>query len=291
MIYRVRHVTRYAYENAVDLAAHMLHLRPRALAGQALGRVGLLAAPTPERVVEGSDHFGNAVTWLFLERAHADFTVALEAEVTVGFAPPPPPEATLAWEEVVALAAAGGPVSWAAAEFIHPSPMAESTQGVIAWAAPCFPPGRPVLAGLLALNAQFRRDFAFRPGVTHLATTPAEILRRREGVCQDFSHLMIAALRGLGLPARYVSGYLRTRPPPGGTRRQGADQSHAWVAAWMGPEAGWVMLDPTNDLVVRDEHVVLGWGRDYGDVSPVRGVILGGGAHRVAVSVELEALE
>ena len=127
--------------------------------------------------------------------------------------------------------------------------------------------------------------------MTTLATPVGEILERREGVCQDFSHLMICALRGLGLPARYVSGYIRTRPPPGLSRRRGADQSHAWVGCWLGPEHGWTDLDPTNGLVVGDEHVVLAWGRDYGDVTPVRGVILGGGEHSLSVRVDLEPTE
>ncbi|HTW29855.1 MAG TPA: transglutaminase family protein, partial [Acetobacteraceae bacterium] len=118
----------------------------------------------------------------------------------------------------------------------------------------------------------------------------SEVMHRREGVCQDFTHVMLSALRGLGLPARYTSGYIRTRPPPGRERRRGADQSHAWVSAWMGPAHGWVQLDPTNGVVVRDEHVVLAWGRDYGDISPLRGVILGGGAHSLQVSVDLDPL-
>jgi transglutaminase-like putative cysteine protease len=119
----------------------------------------------------------------------------------------------------------------------------------------------------------------------------AEVMARREGVCQDFTHLMVSALRALGLPARYVSGYIRTRPPPGQKRRRGADQSHAWVSAWLGPGFGWVDLDPTNGIVVRDEHVVLGWGRDYGDVSPTRGVVLGGGEHGLSIGVDLEPVE
>ncbi len=157
-----------------------------------------------------------------------------------------------------------------------------------AYAAPSFPPRRPVLAALLELNARIRRDFTFRAGVTTTATTIKEVLTRRQGVCQDFAHLMISALRGLGLPARYVSGYIRTRPPPGGKRRLGADQSHAWVGCWLGPQHGWVDLDPTNDLVVKEEHVVLGWGRDFRDVTPLRGVLLGGSEHELSVRVELE---
>jgi transglutaminase-like putative cysteine protease len=289
--YRVHHATTYGYGASVDLASHMLHLRPRVLPGQNVLRAAITAHPSPERVVEGHDHFGNQVAWLFLEREHADFCVTLDALVDVDFSTPPEPATTLGWERVVALVAAGGAPSWREAEFVFGSPMAPVDRLAGAWAAKDFPPDRPVLEGLLALNARFRSEFVFRPGVTHLHTSVGEVLRRREGVCQDFTHLMISGLRALGLPARYVSGYLRTRPPPDGVRRLGADQSHAWVAAWLGPDHGWVMLDPTNDLLVRNEHVVLGWGRDYGDVSPVRGVILGGGEHTVSVSVEMEPIE
>jgi transglutaminase-like putative cysteine protease len=144
-----------------------------------------------------------------------------------------------------------------------------------------------VLAGLLELNGRIRRDFAFRPGVTGVATPVSQVLAQRAGVCQDFTHLMITGLRGLGLPARYVSGYIRTHPGPGSTALRGADQSHAWVGCWLGPADGWVDLDPTNDLVAGEEHVVLGWGRDFADVSPLRGIILGGGEHRLDVSVDL----
>jgi transglutaminase-like putative cysteine protease len=148
-----------------------------------------------------------------------------------------------------------------------------------------------VLEALLDLNNRFYKEFRFRSGVTSIATPVTQIMQRREGVCQDFSHAMISGLRGIGLPARYTSGYIRTRPPPGQVKRQGADQSHAWVGCWLGPEHGWVDIDPTNGIVVKDEHVVLGWGRDFSDVSPVRGVILGGGDHVVRVGVDLEPLD
>lgn len=142
--------------------------------------------------------------------------------------------------------------------------------------------------GVIDLLDRIRRDFKFQSGVTTIATPVGKVLAQRAGVCQDFSHLMISGLRSLGIPARYVSGYIRTKPPPGQQRRRGADQSHAWVGVWLGPEHGWVDVDPTNNLIVHDEHVVLGWGRDYGDLSPVRGVILGGGKHTLSVSVDLE---
>ncbi|MBR0647306.1 transglutaminase family protein [Plastoroseomonas hellenica] len=290
MLYRLRHTTRYVYASPVDLAAHVLHLTPRALPGQRVLSAALISRPAAARLTAGFDHFGNPVTRIFLEGSHAEFEVTAEAMVDVGFPAPPPAAATFAWESVAAAARAGGEGAWQAAEFLFPSAMAPADAAVGAYAAPSFPPGRPVLAGLLDLNARIKRDFAFRPGATDIATPVSRVLAARAGVCQDFSHLMIVGLRALGLPARYVSGYLRTRPPPGQKRRVGADASHAWVGCWLGPAGGWVDLDPTNDLVVRDEHVVLGWGRDYRDVSPVRGVILGGGEHSLSVGVDLEPL-
>lgn len=295
MRYRVRHATRYDYAAGVDLAAHLLHLAPRTdLAGQRVLSAAITATPAPSRRREGRDHFGNAATWLFLDAPHTIFEVISEAEVEVDFPPPPAAAATPAWEAVTAAAAgAAGPAggAWEAAEFAQGSPMAPASRPAGAYAAASFPAGRPVLEGLLDLNARIAREFSFRAGVTTIATPVEEVLARRQGVCQDFTHLMVAALRALGLPARYVSGYVRTRPPPGQARRRGADQSHAWVGAWLGPGLGWVDLDPTNALVVRDEHVVLGWGRDFSDVSPVRGVVLGGGAHVPVVSVDLEPLQ
>ncbi|MCS6853337.1 MAG: transglutaminase family protein [Elioraea sp.] len=288
MRYRVVHRTAYTYGEAVDLAAHLLHLTPRPLPGQTVLAATITAEPEPARSVTAEDHFGNVATWLFHTEPHADFVVTLEAEVEVAFPAPPEPGSTLPWEAVRDLVAAGGPEAWAQAEFAVASPMAPRDGQAGRYVRDSFPPGRPILAGLLELTARIRRDFAFRPGTTTLATPIAQVMQTRAGVCQDFAHLMIGGLRALGLPARYVSGYIRTRPKPGAERRRGADQSHAWVGVWLGPDHGWVDLDPTNDLVVRDEHVVLAWGRDYADVSPVRGIILGGGRHSLAVSVDLE---
>jgi transglutaminase-like putative cysteine protease len=291
MRYRVTHVTTYAYGEVVDLASHLLRLTPRALPGQVVLASALVADPAPVRITTGTDHFGNDCTWLFVDTPHDRFSVTLTAEVEAEFAPPPPVPVTLPWEQVAALAARGGAEGARAAEFAFGSAMAPADAAAGAYAAESFPPGRKVLAGLLDLQGRIRRDFTFRAGVTTVSTPIAQVLAARAGVCQDFAHVMIAGLRWLGLPARYVSGYVRTRPRPGQKRRQGADQSHAWVGAWLGPAHGWVDLDPTNDLVVRDEHVVLGWGRDYADVSPLRGVLLGGGAHTLSVSVDLDPLQ
>lgn len=290
MKYRVRHTTTYAYRESVDLASHMVHLLPRALPHQKIISADLDTTPAAARCTEGVDHFGNRVSWLFLDRPHAAFEVSLSASVDVGFPAPADAADTPAWESIAGLARGSGGEAWQIAELAFASPMAPADPAVGAYAVESFPAGRSVLAGLLDLNGRIRRDFTFRSGVTTIATPVGQVLKQRAGVCQDFSHLMISGLRALGLPARYVSGYIRTRPPPGQVARRGADQSHAWVGAWLGPAHGWIDIDPTNDLVVKDEHVVLGWGRDYGDVSPVRGVLLGGGSHRLSVSVDLEAV-
>jgi transglutaminase-like putative cysteine protease len=284
--YALTHVTSYRYAAPVDLATHLLHLTPRAVPGQRVISSTLDLAPGVGQRVEGIDHFGNGTTWLSVDAPHDAFRAALHAEVEVAFAPPP--ATTPRWEAV--RDAAATPDGWEALEFAMPSAHAPADAGAGAYARQSFPPGRPVLDGLRDLAGRIKRDFAFKPGVTTISTPVAQVLALRAGVCQDFAHLMIAGLRWLGLPARYVSGYVRTRPPPGQQRRQGADQSHAWVGCWLGPEHGWVDLDPTNDLVVADEHVLLGWGRDYADISPVKGILLGGGRQVLEVSVDLVAL-
>jgi transglutaminase-like putative cysteine protease len=285
MMYWVRHITSYAYDQPVDLAAHLLHLKPRALPGQRVIHARIRCQPAPDHATETHDHFGNAATRIFIAAPHQHFEVTAEALVSVDFAPPPPPEATLPWDIVADQAQRGRDE---ATEYLHPSAHAPALAEAAEFARPCFPPGRPVLAALLHLNERIATEFRFQAGVTSISTPVEEVLRLRRGVCQDFTHLMIAALRSLGLPARYMSGYIRTRPLPGQERRRGADQSHAWVGAWLGERDGWVGLDPTNGIIVRDEHVVIAWGRDFADISPLRGVILGGGAHHLSVSVDLE---
>lgn len=291
MKYRIRHVTTYEYDDKVDLASHLLHLTPRALPCQTVSASSLAYAPTPGRVSTSIDHFGNQVTLVFLDLPHDRFEVTVDARVCVEFPAPPPAEATPPWEAVAAAARLGGRAGWQAAEFTFASPMAPADAGAGAYAAISFPPGRPIYAGVRDLTTRIRREFAFKSGVTTIATPVSRVLAQRAGVCQDFSHLMIAGLRALGLPARYVSGYLRTRPPPGVTPRLGADQSHAWVGCWLGPDHGWVDLDPTNDVLPSIRHITLAWGRDYGDVSPLRGVVLGGQEHRLHVGVSVYPVE
>ncbi|HYZ62199.1 MAG TPA: transglutaminase family protein [Acetobacteraceae bacterium] len=291
MKYRVRHATRYGYSKPVDLAAHLLHLRPRRCTAQDVADERLTITPDPSRRVDRLDHFGNLVTWLFFDQPHNSFEVTSESVVEVRKPPHPNPDATPSWETVRDAARQPGPSAWHAAEFRCDSPMVPRLAAAGEYAAPSFAPGRTVLAALTDLNDRMYREFSFRAGATTISTPIAEVLERRQGVCQDFTHLMLSSLRALGIPARYTSGYIRTRPLPGQEQRRGADQSHAWVGAWLGPAHGWIGLDPTNGVLVGDEHVVVALGRDFSDISPVRGMILGGGRHVLRVGVDLEPID
>lgn len=282
--YRLRHRTTYAYVEAVDLATHMLHLSPRQTDRQRVLAAEILCEPAPSTRTVAADHYGNLVTWLFLERSHTRLELVLNALVEVSATAPAGP-AGIAWESVHDMA------PWDVAEFVFDSALAPASAAARDYAAPSFPPGRDAFDAVRELTARIRRDFAFKPGVTSVSTPVAQVLTLKAGVCQDFAHVMIAGLRAHGVPARYVSGYIRTRPRPGEEKRRGSDVSHAWVAAWLGAGLGWVEFDPTNDLVVASDHVVLGHGRDYADISPVRGVLLGGRRHAVTVGVDLEPAE
>jgi len=291
MIYTLRHETRYDYSRPVDLSAHVLHLTPLRLPWQRVISCELNADPAPARLRSAVDCFGNTAHWMFLDAPHPEFRAVLSAVVAVDAPPPPAPDATLCWEDVATIAKLGGRDGFAVAEFLFASAMVAPFADASGYTRTSFPAGRSIMAGVWDLTLRIRRDFSFRAGVTEIGTPLSQVLQQRAGVCQDFAHLMIAGLRGIGLPARYASGYIRTRPPKNGVRRRGADQSHAWVSCWLGPDHGWIDLDPTNGLIIADEHVVLAYGRDYADVSPLAGVILGGGAHRVHVSVDLEPTE
>ncbi len=284
MIYRLHHATTYDYAEPVVLGTHFMHLLPRVRPGQIIREAQLDISPKPDSRRNEIDHFGNHTTTVSMTAPHRQFMVALSATVDVVQPQPPPAAATMAWSDIAALALDDPEV----AEFCLPSNLATPSPELAAYAVASFPPRRPVLAGLLDLNKRIFDDMAYRSGVTHTGTTAAQTLKSKAGVCQDYAHLMIAGLRAIGLPARYVSGYLRTWPVAGEVRRRGADQSHAWISSWLGAEVGWVDFDPTNNLLVSDEHVTLAWGRDFQDVSPLRGIILGGGRHSLRVNVDLD---
>ncbi len=283
-LYRLHHVTTYDYAEPVVIGTHFMHLLPRERPGQIVREAQLDISPLPDNRRDEIDHFGNHTTSVSLAGAHKQFSVSLSATVDVWHPAPPPAEQTPRWEAI----AAWGQQDPEVAEFCLPSKLAMPAGEIADYAAVSFLPGRKILDALLELNQRIFTEMNYKPGVTNNFTTALQILHTRTGVCQDYAHFMLACLRALGLPGRYVSGYLRTLPPPGQVKRRGADQSHAWVGAWLGPETGWVDFDPTNNLLVCDEHVTLAWGRDFSDVSPLRGIILGGGRHSLHVGVDLE---
>ena len=287
MIYDVRQTTTYVYESAVTRARNVLRLTPAARERQRVTAAILGIDPVPVHRREATDFFNNRLTMVELEEPHERLTVKLSARVSVAPVDAVDKDSTPPWESVRAETYAsedmgpGSPV-----HFLYPSRRVPLDPEIREYARESFVPGRPVLAGADDLMRRIKRDFTYDPKATTVTTTPSAAFALRRGVCQDFAHIMIGGLRGLGLPAAYVSGYLRTVPRPGTVRLEGADAMHAWIMAWCGA-AGWWGLDPTNALVASEDHVTLAIGRDYADVSPIDGVVLASGQQRLSVAVDV----
>ncbi|HWS58689.1 MAG TPA: transglutaminase family protein [Actinotalea sp.] len=294
--YDLVHRTRFTYDEPVTDSYGRAVLIPRQLPDQVRHEAEIAVDPAPADTAEHVDHFGNTSTYFAVTTPHTELVVTARSRVTVDRVPASVarlPRVT--WQDVGrAVRARGlttattdgiGPV--ALHEALLPSRHVAFADEVRRWAAPSFAAGRPLAEVLADLAHRIRSEMTYRSGSTTVHTTQVELLERRVGVCQDFAHLMIAALRLHGVPARYASGYLETRPAPGREKLRGADASHAWVSAWV-PGAGWVEVDPTNDCFIDERYVVLGWGRDYGDVPPLRGVIFTeGSGSTLSVSVDL----
>jgi transglutaminase-like putative cysteine protease len=291
--YRVRHETVYSYGGDVAHSHQLLHLSPRNALRQICHARTITLMPQPGIRSDDIDAFGNHVTRLEYDLPHDRLEVLAEAGVEVQAAPATDPEGSDEWEAVgVSLAYSGKPMQGDlldACKYRMESSYIRIKQAFTDYAADCFLPKRPVLAAADALMHKIHGEFKYAPGSTTIRTSAIEAFEARQGVCQDFAHIMIGCLRSRGLAARYVSGYLRTLPPPGADAAYvGADASHAWVSVFC-PPFGWVDLDPTNDVRVSSDHIIIGWGRDFGDVSPLRGVIVGGGRHRLSVRVSVQA--
>lgn len=287
MLYDVSHRTTYRYSIPVSFSHHVLHLVPRQCTRQDTRRTMLSVMPTPTIHASSLDAFGNPLTFITLQERHTELALQVRSAIEV-FAPGhPEPSATAPWDGVYdALLEDRSEAGLDALQYAFASPRVPASLDLEAYARVSFTPGRPLLEGALDLTARIFREFTYDAHATTVSTPVDEVFANRRGVCQDFAHLEIASLRSLRLPARYVSGYLLTRPPEGRERLVGADASHAWLSLWV-PEYGWVDLDPTNNLLVGEEHITLGWGRDYGDVSLVKGAIFGGGAHKIEVAVDV----
>jgi transglutaminase-like putative cysteine protease len=292
MRYRVRHETVYRYGGDVAHSHQLLHLTPRDSANQICRSRTITLDPQPSTRREDVDAFGNCVTRLEYDLPHDRLEVLAEVDVEVDAPRDVWDTESAAWESVRdALTYSGQPMTAAdldACRFRMESNYVRVKQTFSDYAADCFAPGRPLLAGAESLMHKMHRDFSYQPGTTNISTSAIEAFAARRGVCQDFAHIMLACLRSRGLAARYVSGYLRTTPPGSDASLLGADASHAWVSVFC-PPFGWIDLDPTNDVRVGTDHIVIAWGRDFGDVSPLRGVIVGGGRHRLSVRVSVQA--
>jgi len=280
--YQVVHTTQYQYSEDVSVSHHVARVAPRVFPGQECLQHDLQIEPAPAVIRPHRDYFGNGVTFFIIERAHTELTVRATSTVTIHGRTPPSLESTPPWEQ----ARDFDSLPLDAIECLFDSASIAVSDAIVAYAHPSFTPGRPILEAVADLTQRIHTDFTFDPEATTVATPLRDVLALRRGVCQDFARLGIACLRSQGLAARYVSGYLETVAAPGTPHLTGVDASHAWLAVYC-PGLGWIDVDPTNNLFPSTRHVTLAWGRDYADVSPVRGVILGGGQHTLHVSVDV----
>lgn len=287
MIFDVSHKTHYSYSLPVVQSQHLIHLSPRRLARQIIRHHSVIVEPAPALRYDGVDAFGNPVLILDIEVPHKELVLHARTSVETLVATAFEPAATLTWDrldESFKWLDDGMPLD--VIQYRCASRLTMASPEIRAYAKQSFTPGRPVLEAAVDLSRRIFTDFKFDAAATDVSTPIEQVFKQRRGVCQDFAHLALTCLRAMRVPGRYVSGYILTRPPPGQKRLQGADASHAWISVWS-PEAGWVDLDPTNGIIVADEHVTIAYGRDYDDVSPISGVLLGGGDHTVAVSVDV----
>lgn len=292
MIYDIRHVTTYSYETQVSFARCSLRLEPLSGGGQELISHSVDIRPRPSERTARRDFFGTLTESIVIDTQHRHLRIDARSRVKLSRTPPERDAPSSAWERVrdAAFEATSlGPSS--PIGYVFASALVPVLAPVADYAAGSFPAGTGIVAGAADLMRRIHKEFRYDPKATVISTPLREVFDKRHGVCQDFAHVMIAGLRGLGLPAAYVSGYLRTIPPEGEPRLQGADATHAWVSVWCGEALGWVGFDPTNDLLVGNDHIMLGMGRDFSDVSPVDGIIVGSPKQKLGVAVDVVLVE
>lgn len=288
MIYKVRHRTIYTYENDVTFARCVLRLKPTASLDQSVLDSRVTIDPAPSNSFNRIGPFGEDTQTITIETPHEVLTVEANSTVDVHRPAVLDPDDSPAWERVrldSLNATAIGPQS--PATYLYPTVRAPIVSGITEYGRPSFAADRPIIAACADLMRRIHADFAYDPEATTVSTPAAEAFSARRGVCQDFAHIMISALRSLGLPGAYVGGYLRTIPPPGKARLEGADATHAWVQVWCGPQRGWIGFDPTNAIFVENDHILLAIGRDYADVAPIDGIMLAPGDQALKVEVDV----
>jgi transglutaminase-like putative cysteine protease len=288
VIYGLRHRTTYTYEDPVTFARCVLRLTPQSSASQTVLRSTVAVTPRPSSSVEGTGPFGEKTLTVVIDRPHRELVIEGRSRVDVHALALDDPKDSAPWErlrdhayETRALGPEGP------ATYLYPTRRTPLAPAITEYARQSFAAGRPIVEAAAELMTRMHADFTYDPEATTVSTPAVEAFAARHGVCQDFAHIMISGLRGLGLPAAYVSGYLRTIPPPGRPRLEGADATHAWVSVWCGDEAGWIGFDPTNAILVQNDHIVLAVGRDYSDVAPIDGIILAPGVQTLKVEVDV----
>lgn len=291
MKYRITHKTLYNYNETVSLCHNEAHLIPRHTTYQTKLSSRLMVIPIPSIQENHLDIFGNTVSYFSIQSSHKELTVTTTSDIDAHhpgvielpcYSPP--------WEKVRdQLAQNTDPTTLSLREFILESPFIPINDELYNFVLPSFPPHRPIIAAICDLMQRIYNQFSYDPSFTTIVTPLSEVLAHQRGVCQDFAHLMIGCLRRIGIAARYVSGYLETLPPPGQQKLQGSDASHAWLSVYI-PQYGWIDFDPTNNQIPTNQHITTAWGRDYGDVTPLKGIIFGGGSHILTVSVDVERL-
>lgn len=289
MRYKISHKTIYEYTEHVSFCQNKAYLKPRNTPGQKVHSAVLRISPPASQVDDSLDFYGNRVSLFTIQEPHTRLEVEVLSEVECTNVPVP--IQSMPWNHVKGFISTDlGLNNLEAQEFLFASPHIPPSEELRAYALPCFPQGRGVIDAVEELNKRIFKEFKYSPLTTTISTPISEVLDTRQGVCQDFAHLMIGCLRSLGIPARYVSGYLRTLPPPGKPRLVGADASHAWVSVYA-PGHGWLDFDPTNGTIPEDEHITVAWGRDFSDVSPIRGIVVGGAGQTLSVAVDVNPIE
>jgi transglutaminase-like putative cysteine protease len=290
MIFEVSHRTHYRYSGPVAQSQHIVHMSPRAVPLQTTIRHNLMVEPAPAMRHESVDVFGNPYVVLEVEVPHKELVLMARSAIETHAPAAADLAATTPWDRLEdGLSSAATGLDIDVIQYRCSTPITGVTQEIADYARASFRQGRPVLDAAMDLTRRIHADFRFDPGATDISTPVAQVFAHRRGVCQDFAHLALAGLRALRVPARYVSGYILTHPPPGQPRLAGADASHAWISIWS-PETGWRDFDPTNGIAVSEEHITIAYGRDYNDVSPISGVLIGGGEHIVTVGVDVVPL-
>ena len=292
MIYDLRHRTTFSYEDPVTYARCVLRLTPQSSATQTVLRHSLNVHPRPAHTTRAIGPFGEKTLTVIIDRPHEELVIESHSRVDVNVPPSGDPAASPPWELVRAAVFESCDLTPAGpASYLYPTSRTPLLAAITDYARSSFQSGRPAMEAALDLTRRLHADFKYDPDATTVQTPALEAFRARRGVCQDFAHIMICGLRGLGLPAAYVSGYLRTRPPAGKARLEGAYATHAWVSLWLGEDRGWMAFDPTNAILAENDHIVLAVGRDYSDVAPIDGIILDPGEQTLKVAVDVIPVE